>query len=145
MASALLVATPIIIPLLFGSGFAAAVRPGFVLICAGMFSGINLVLADGFRGMGKPEIPLYAEISGLCITAVGLALFLKPYGIMGAAAISLVSYSTSTFVHGAYYCRMFPFKTSQLWSDYHREWDLIRGEWNSRKSTIASSLAAEVV
>jgi len=86
--------TPIAIVLLFGERFRPSIPAALMLMPAAGVLGINLVLQEGLRGMGHPYAPLQAELAGLAVTAVALALMLRPMGIMGAAIASLLGYST---------------------------------------------------
>jgi O-antigen/teichoic acid export membrane protein len=66
-----------------------------VLVVAAMISGMNTLAEEGLRGLGEPGSALAAELSGLAITAISLALLLKPLGIMGAAIASVAGYATT--------------------------------------------------
>jgi O-antigen/teichoic acid export membrane protein len=90
--------TPFAIVLLFGERFRPSVPAALVLICAAGVLGLNLVLQEGLRGMGRPYAVLEAELCGLVMTALSLTTMLRPMGIMGAALASLVGYSTITAV-----------------------------------------------
>jgi O-antigen/teichoic acid export membrane protein len=92
----LLVATPFVIPALFGRTFAPAIHPALVLAIANTFNGINGALEAVLQGMGKPLLALRAEVIGMIGTIVLLWLLLPRIGIMGAAIASLVSYTTVT-------------------------------------------------
>jgi len=89
----LLIITPKALPLVFGNSFKEAVSAALILVFAGIISGINLVLEEGLRGLGKPKAVLFAEISGLPITAMLLYLLLPRFGIIGAAMASLLTYA----------------------------------------------------
>lgn len=86
--------TPVAVVILFGERFRAAIPAALILMPAAGVLGLNLVLQEGLRGMGHPYAPLQAELAGLAVTAVALALMLRPMGIMGAAIASLLGYST---------------------------------------------------
>lgn len=85
--------TPVVLPLLFGQKFNPAVEAALVLVAAAGLSALNVVLQDNLRGCGRPSASLWAEAVGLCFTLPLLLLFLKPFGLMGAALASLVSYA----------------------------------------------------
>jgi O-antigen/teichoic acid export membrane protein len=85
-------ATPFAIPLLFGVAFAPSVPAGVLLVFATAISGVNIVIEEGLRGLGLPRSVLWGELSGLLVTAITLALLLRPAGIMGAAIASFVGY-----------------------------------------------------
>lgn len=86
--------TPFAVFVLFGEGYRAAVPAALVLVPAGSILALNSVLEEGLRGLGHPYMALYAELTGLVMMAVGLALTLGPLGIMGGAVSSLIGYST---------------------------------------------------
>lgn len=88
--------TPTAIVILFGTSFRAAIPVALVLVPAAAVLGLNSVLQEGLRGLGRPYAVLQAELAGLLMTAVALAAMLRPMGIMGAALASLLGYSTVT-------------------------------------------------
>jgi O-antigen/teichoic acid export membrane protein len=91
----LLCLTPYAIPLLFGRAFAAAVPVGFVLILAAMLCGLNIIFEETLRGLGDTRGVFWGETAGLSITVLALALLLRPLGIMGAGAASVLGYGTT--------------------------------------------------
>jgi O-antigen/teichoic acid export membrane protein len=86
--------TPLAIELLFGTNFTPAIPAAMLLVPAAAVLGLNLVLQEGLRGMGRPYAVFHAELAGLLVTAVTLAAILRPMGIMGAAIASLLGYAT---------------------------------------------------
>lgn len=88
-----LLATPLLLPLVLGNSFAAAIPTSLVLIVAIAISNTSMTLAYALRGLGKPQPGLISDLLGLVITGIGLALFLRLTGIFGAAVVSFVSYS----------------------------------------------------
>jgi antigen flippase len=95
---ALAILTPFAIVILFGEGFRESIPVALVLVPAAGVVGLNFVLQEGLRGMGRPYAALQAELAGLAVTAVALAVMLRPMGTMGAAVASLLGYSTVTAV-----------------------------------------------
>ncbi|MBV8770934.1 MAG: polysaccharide biosynthesis C-terminal domain-containing protein [Deltaproteobacteria bacterium] len=93
IALGLLASAPLGIPFFFGARFRPAVRAAEILTLAGVVAGFNLVLSEGMRGLGRPVAALRAELLALAVTAGGLWLFLRPFGILGAAIVSLAAYS----------------------------------------------------
>jgi O-antigen/teichoic acid export membrane protein len=83
------------IPFFFGAGFRPAIRAAEILAIAGSIASFNSVLSEGTRGLGRPVPVLRAEILGVVVTVAGLWLFLRPFGIIGAAAVSLTAYSST--------------------------------------------------
>ncbi len=95
---ALTAVSPLAIVVLFGAKFKQAVPVALVLVPAAGVLGLNFVLQEGLRGLGRPYAVLQAELAGLAVTVVGLAAMLPSLGIMGAAISSLLGYSTVTAV-----------------------------------------------
>jgi O-antigen/teichoic acid export membrane protein len=87
----LLLATPTLLPLIFGIEFQSAVAVALVMVLAGAVEATNVVGAECLRGVGRPRVVLLAECVGLAVTVVTLPLLVLVGGIMGAAAASLLS------------------------------------------------------
>jgi len=94
----LLLVTPFAFRLLFGEPFGMAIPACLILVLAGGIAGLNQILEDGLRGLGKPGHVTLAEVGGLIMTMVGLTLLLKPLQSVGAAITSLASYGVTLVV-----------------------------------------------
>lgn len=90
--------TPCGVTLLFGKNFTPVIPAALVLVLAAAIAGINLVLEEGLRGLGKPEAVPLAECGGLVVTVAALLLLLRPLGIMGAALASVFGYGAVTIL-----------------------------------------------
>lgn len=90
--------TPIAVRLLFGEAFVDAVPAAMVLVVASAVLSLNLVVADGWRGLGRPVEVLIGEAAGLVATVLALAVLLPALGIVGAAVASLVGYGLTMVV-----------------------------------------------
>jgi O-antigen/teichoic acid export membrane protein len=90
--------TSTMIPVLFGQAYAAAVPAALVLVVANGINAVNLTLADGLRGLGRPPSILVSETLGLVFTCVLLLVLLRRFGSMGAAITSLVAYGVVCMV-----------------------------------------------
>jgi len=97
LALGLLASASLGIPFFFGERFRQAVPAAKILALAGGAATFNLVLSEGMRGLGRPVAVLRAELLSLAISAGGLWLLLRPFGIYGAALVSLAAYSCTTF------------------------------------------------
>ena len=84
--------TPVAFTFVYGVSFADALPATYVLIAAAFFLGTSRLLEAGLLGLGHPISSAIAEATGLLITLVGLLILLKPFGILGAAIVSLVAY-----------------------------------------------------
>jgi O-antigen/teichoic acid export membrane protein len=78
-------ALPWLLPFVFGTEFRAAVLPAQVLLVAAVFQGMNAVLGNGLRGLGRPKSPMFAQAAGLLVSAALLAALLRPFRGLGAA------------------------------------------------------------
>jgi len=87
------VATPWAVPLLFGKSFTGSIPSALLLVPAAGVSAFNLILEEGIRGLGDPVAVTWSEFGGLLVTAILLAVLLRPFGIVGAAIASLCAYS----------------------------------------------------
>ena len=88
----LLAATPILLPMVFGAEFHAAIPVALVMVLAGALEATNVVGAECLRGIGRPRAILFAECHGLAVTAVALPILVLHGGNMGAAIASVQSY-----------------------------------------------------
>lgn len=86
------IVTPIAIPLLFGKAYLPAVSAAIVLVIAGGVKSLSLVWRDILYGFGDTKSGFIAEIVGLIVTCVALAVLLEPFQIVGASVASLISY-----------------------------------------------------
>jgi O-antigen/teichoic acid export membrane protein len=93
---AMVAVTPTAIKLVFGTRFSQSIPAAMILVVAGGFSGLNLILSAVLQGFGKPAAVLGAELAGLCVTLGSLAIFLPMFGIVGAAMSSLLAYAFTT-------------------------------------------------
>lgn len=90
--------TPMALPLILGPAFRAAVSPAMLLIVASSVLGVNLVMEEGARGLGRPKIVMWAELCGAGATFAALYALVRPFGISGAAIASLFGYLTTSLV-----------------------------------------------
>ncbi len=89
-----LLITPLAVNVVFGPSFAPAIPATMVLVVAAVCLGMNQFLEEAVRGLGRPGLATVAELCGFAVTAVGLAVLLPRFGILGAALASLLSYAT---------------------------------------------------
>jgi O-antigen/teichoic acid export membrane protein len=94
----LLVAGPLVVPLLFGAQFAGAVAPMLWLLPGLVMMALYQILTRNFTSRGKQEVNIVAAVLALVLN-VGLNLFLIPrWGIVGAAIAHDLSYSAAACV-----------------------------------------------
>ena len=99
------VAMPWLLPALFGGRYAPAVISAQVLAVAGLFQGINSILSNSLRGLGRPGLPAIAESGGIVVTGVLLYMLLPVLGILGAAIASLAAYAVVVVLQACFLAR----------------------------------------
>lgn len=91
----LILCTPLIIRLFFGTAFEPVANVCRVLIVASILLSTNRSIGAVLKAIGRPLDAGMAELMALAATTVGLALLLPLIGLMGAAIASLVSYAVA--------------------------------------------------
>jgi O-antigen/teichoic acid export membrane protein len=82
------------VTLLYGAEFDAALVPLRILLVGVVVYSAANVLVAGLYGANRPFWAASTEVAGALVTVGGLLLVLPSRGIVGAAAVSLLSYST---------------------------------------------------
>lgn len=91
----LLVFTPALMTLFFGSAFAEVANVARILLIASVVLSTNRVLTAIVNGIGRPLDAGIAETLALTVTVGGLAALLPTLGLTGAALASLLAYLVS--------------------------------------------------
>ena len=86
---------PMLLSDLFGAEFAGAGNVARVLLVASVIYGVSRVLGGILTGFGQPLDQGVGELVALSVTAASLAILLPRFGLIGAAAASLLAYSVS--------------------------------------------------
>lgn len=94
----MMVATPLLIPLVFGASFAPAIVPALILIPASVIQGVATVTEDILLGLDRARSVTWAEGIGLLVTGTGLVWTLPRFPLVGAAATLLVACSVVLFL-----------------------------------------------
>lgn len=89
----LLLVTPWIVRVFFGTAFIAATDPAQISILASIPLGCNALLAAAFKAFNKPLVSSKGQVLGLVVTALFLIVLLPLFQAMGAAFASLSAYS----------------------------------------------------
>lgn len=84
--------------LIYGIDFTQSATVLRILIPGAVLYAGAQVLWAGLYAANKPLVTFLCQLPGLLITAVGLLLFLNRFGIVGAAYVSTIAYSTIFFV-----------------------------------------------
>jgi len=93
-AAGLALVTPVLVPLIYGSAFSAAVVPTIILLGGSVAWGGTLVASQCANALGQPGYSSIGEVTGVLLTVVGLVILVPLYGITGAAVVSLAAYVT---------------------------------------------------
>jgi O-antigen/teichoic acid export membrane protein len=112
---ALCIATPWLLPLLFGDDYQLSILPAQILLVAAFFQGCVITLGNSLRGLGCPEKPAISEGIGLLITIVLLYTLLPIWGILGAAVASLTAYGAVALAQMSFLARESGIRWSDLW------------------------------
>ena len=91
----MLVFVPLLIKWLFGTSYAGAGGVARVLLVAAVVFNVGRLLSTLLKAVGQPLDAGIAEFVALGATAISLAALLPLFGLMGAAAASLLAYSVS--------------------------------------------------
>ncbi|MBC7632932.1 oligosaccharide flippase family protein [Aeromicrobium sp.] len=83
---------PFAIPLVFGPDYHSVTTILLVLAPGAAVVGVNQVLGDLLRGLGKPAAVALCEGFGVVFTIGGLLLLVPRLGVVGAAVTSTVTY-----------------------------------------------------
>ncbi len=102
-AAALLVAGPLLIPLVFGADFADSVLPLLLLIPGTCAFALNNIYAAYLGGIGRPALNLRVALVSLAVGLTLDILLIPVVGIAGAAVATTVSYTTATLMSARYY------------------------------------------
>jgi O-antigen/teichoic acid export membrane protein len=89
---------PWLVPLLVGAQYVAAVPVVQILCGAVVVDGLVTCLHGILVGLGRPARSSLSVMAGLSVNVAGWAVLLVPYGIVGAAVTSVLSYSVAAFL-----------------------------------------------
>ena len=93
VAAILALAAPWLVSALYGPDFAGSVTALRLLLPGMVFWAGVSILAGGINATGKPVRSSKAQLIGLAVTVIGLAVTLPTVGIVGAAITSTVAYT----------------------------------------------------
>jgi len=95
LGTALTISLPVLLPLVVGETYSAAVVPAQVLALGGIFLGLNDLLNEALRGIKRPGVPATGQAISLGLTVILLYLLLPRMGILGAAVTSSIAYGAT--------------------------------------------------
>ncbi len=97
--------TPVLIPVVFGSPYRGAVAPSLLLLPSGVLWSGQWILCRAAAARGAPR-SLFVSFSCSFVIMIALdALLIAPFGIVGAAAASLVSSAVGFLLAILYYAQ----------------------------------------
>lgn len=85
---------------IFGAAYRTAALSARILLVGGVVLGLNYIVSNALRASGRPGAPVMAEAAGVIVTLSVLPFALIHWGILGAAAVSVLSYSMTSLVLG---------------------------------------------
>jgi O-antigen/teichoic acid export membrane protein len=97
-AGAAALATPIVIPWLFGEQFRGAVSMAVILLAGSIPFAAASHLATGLAAMGFPGVESMGQTTALIVTVIGLPLAIPALGGDGAALVSTIAYTVNLAV-----------------------------------------------
>jgi O-antigen/teichoic acid export membrane protein len=90
---------PLIIPVLFGAGFAPSVAAVWLLLPGVVALSVARVLSSYLLGRNRQKVDFMASLAGLVVTLALDLLLIPRYGFPGAAAASSVAYTATLAVN----------------------------------------------
>jgi O-antigen/teichoic acid export membrane protein len=96
---------PVLVPLLFGSPYTAAVLPALILMPNALFGGLSDVLAGALNSTGRTFHTTVANACYVGVTLLTLIVTLPNWGLTGAAVSTLFGHLASLAVRLAWYTR----------------------------------------
>jgi O-antigen/teichoic acid export membrane protein len=97
-AIAVAIATPTILPLLYGQRFDPSVGPTLILLPGTIAWSLTLIATQIGNGINKPQYGSIAQIAGVVVTITGLIIMVPRYGVAGAAIVSTITYATRLII-----------------------------------------------
>ena len=95
-----------VVPFLLSDNFDDAVLPLMILLPGAWATDVNQVLGTALSSFNRPEDASKAQVASGVATAIGLIVLLSPYGIIGAAITTTVSYWVGLIVSAYYWRRL---------------------------------------
>ena len=96
---AIAVVAPCLIPFVYGAEFRAAVPALWLMLPGILLFSASMTLMAALQGIGAPGLASLAHLGGTIVLLVGLVVLVPSHGILAAALMSTVGYTT-VFVLG---------------------------------------------
>ncbi|WP_139224314.1 lipopolysaccharide biosynthesis protein [Cellulomonas marina] len=94
---AIVLAAPVLVPLVFGRDYGPAVAVVQVLVVATIGNSLSSVLFAGLAARDRPQAQVVAQLFGLAAMIPGLVLSVPTFGALGAAATVAVAQLVTAF------------------------------------------------
>jgi len=100
---ALIALIPVLVPFFFGKAFIGSIPIARLLLLGAYFESLRRILVEGMRGMGKPEVSTWAELSMYPLFAILAPVLIIHYGLSGLAASVILCYFLSLLVASLFF------------------------------------------
>ncbi len=94
----LIVLMPILVPFFFGEAFIGSIPIARLLLLGAYFESLRRILVEGMRGMGRPEVSTWAELSMYPLFVILAPILINHYGLIGLAVAVILCYFLSLLV-----------------------------------------------
>ena len=94
----LIVLMPILVIFFFGKAFSGSIPIARLLLLGAYFESSRRILVEGMRGMGKPEVSTWVELSMYPLFAILAPILIIHYGLIGLAVAVILCYFLSLLV-----------------------------------------------
>jgi len=98
---ALIVLMPILVIFFFGKAFSGSIPIARLLLLGAYFDSLRRILVEGMRGMGRPEVSTWAELSMYPLFAILAPILISHHGLIGLAVAVILCYFLSLLVASA--------------------------------------------
>jgi O-antigen/teichoic acid export membrane protein len=95
---ALIAVIPVLVPFFFGKAFVGSIPIARLLLLGAYFESLRRILVEGMRGMGRPEVSTWAELSMYPLFAILAPILISHHGLIGLAATVILCYFLSLLV-----------------------------------------------
>lgn len=99
---ALIALIPILVPFFFGQAFSSSIPIARLLLVGAYFESLRRILIEGMRGLGRPEVSSWAEVSMYPFLCVFIPVFIGFYNLVGLSVAVTLGYLLSLIVAGVF-------------------------------------------
>lgn len=132
---AVLAVGPLLLRLLYGPAFGAAIEILPILVCQVIVAGLVYVLLQGFLAAGRPGVATTVQLTGTVLSVPLFLLLVPRFGLVGAALGLLISATARLVLTIVCYRAILRVPTPRVWFDTADFADLAR-----YRTTLVSSM-----